>query len=282
MKLLAVLSLSLLFVGSSIAAEQTYGSGYEPKPPVPFPPAYKDYQILPNTISPNRRYAFIYPKRSRLYELQSYGLFLAALLPFNILSRVPTGSSNLAANARCYYAATWAKDSTTTVFIAGRRWGPDTVSVLQLRDGQVSKQSDLTSEVRQQVLPDFKESHAERYNEYIDFVFDSDDQFVQAADGEIIGERGWDLDGKGHVLIDCMCTTDPKDLDAHRWAVRFKGTWDIATAKFIRKEFTRIPPRPNQSMEPTAGRRDNHFCMTPTFNFAGERALASDGSSCSR
>ena len=32
MKLLAVLSLSLLFVGSSIAAEQTYGSGYEPKP----------------------------------------------------------------------------------------------------------------------------------------------------------------------------------------------------------------------------------------------------------
>jgi len=82
-------------------------------------------------------------------------------------------------------------------------------------------------------------------NEYIDFVFDSDDQFVQAADGEIIGERGWDLDGKGHVLIDCMCTTEPKDLDAHRWAVRFKATWDIATAKFIRKEFTRIPPRPN-------------------------------------
>jgi len=42
MKPLVVLSLSLLLIDTSIAAEQTYGSGYEPKPPVPFPAESKD------------------------------------------------------------------------------------------------------------------------------------------------------------------------------------------------------------------------------------------------
>jgi hypothetical protein len=245
MKPLVVLSLSLLLARSSIAAEQTYGSGYEPKPPVPFPAEFKDYQILPDTISPDEKLAFIYPKRSRLYEIEKYNLFLAALNPFRTLSKIPLGHSNLAQNARCYYAASWSKNSATTVFVAGSRWGPEKVWVVQLRDGNVAKQTDLTAAVRQQVLPDFKKSHAARYNDYYNFVFEDETE----------GTAGWKLDDEGHVMIDTTCTTDPKELDAHRWAVRFKGTWDIATAKFVEKSFTRIPPRPNQALQPTAGRR---------------------------
>jgi hypothetical protein len=48
-------------------------------------------------------------------------------------------------------------------------------------------------------------------------------------------------------MIDCTCTTDPKELDPRRWAVRFKGTWDVVRAKFIRKDFTRLQPRLNQA-----------------------------------
>jgi hypothetical protein len=94
------------------------------------------------------------------------------------------------------------------------------------------------------VLPDFKKSKAARYNEYYDFVFEDEDE----------NTAGWKLHENGHVLIDCTCTTDPKELDAHRWAVRFKGTWDIESGRFLQKDFTRIPPRPNPALEPTAGR----------------------------
>lgn len=100
--------------------------------------------------------------------------------------------------------------------------GPEKVWVLQLRDGNIAKETDLTAAVRQQVLPDFKKSHAARYNEYYDFVFDEEREDT----------AGWKLDDQGHVIIDTMCTTDPKELDAHRWAVCFKGNRDIATGEF--------------------------------------------------
>jgi hypothetical protein len=243
-----VFSVVLALVDSSFAVKQTYDSGFEPKPPIPFPAAYKDYQILPGTISPDQRYAFIYPKRSRLYELPKYGLFLAALEPFAVLSQIPIGHSNLAANAHGYYAATWTKNSSTAIFIAGSKWGPERVWVLPLRGGKVAKRIDLTAAVRQEVLPDFKKSHAERFNEYYDFIFDSEDRQT-VVESETLAERGWDLDDHGHVIIDCTCTTDPKELDPRRWVVQFKGTWGVVRAKFIRKAFTRIPLTPNRTIQ---------------------------------
>lgn len=178
----------MLLASSATAEEQTYGSGYEPKPPVPF--EFKDYQILPDAISPDRKSAFVYPKRSRLYELENYNLFLAALNPFRTPSKIPLGHSNLAQNARCYYAANWSTDSSTTVFVAGSRWGPEKVWVLQLRAGNVVKKTDLTAEVRQKVMPDYRKSRAERYNKYYDFVFTEQDE----------GASSWRLDHSRHVL----------------------------------------------------------------------------------
>jgi len=226
----------------TLSPPMAYDYDFEPPPPVPFPPAYQDYQILPGTISPNNRCAFIYPKRTRLYDLKKCDLFFASIEPFRILSRLPLGTSNLAGNVRCYYAATWSKDASTAVFIAGSRWGPEKVSVLQLHRGHVAQQTELTAVVRKQVLADFRKSHAERYNDHYNFVFDSEDRQT-AIDGDTIAERGWDLDDAGHVIIDCTCTTDPKLLDPHRWAVRFKGLWDIHSGRFLQREFARIPRR---------------------------------------
>jgi len=226
---------------ATLQPPMVYGRGFEPPPPVPFPPAYKDYQILPGSVSPGNRYVFIYPKRARLYELKKYGLFLASLAPFRILSRLPLGTSNLAGNARCYYAATWAKDASAAVFIAGSKWGPEKVSVVQLRHGKVTQQTELTAAVHKQVLADFKKSHAKRYNDYYDFIFDSEERQT-VVDGETLAERGWDLGDAGHVIIDCNCTTDPKQPAPHRWAVRFRGLWDIQSGRFFKKDFTRIPP----------------------------------------
>src|SRR5436309_6488 len=85
MRPLIAFGLLLAASASGFAVEQTYDGGFEPKPPSPFPAAYQDYQILPNTISPDHQYAFIYPKRSRLYELPDPVLYLAALEPFRVL-----------------------------------------------------------------------------------------------------------------------------------------------------------------------------------------------------
>jgi hypothetical protein len=272
MKRSVVISLSVVLLMRSVAAEETYGSGYEPKPPVPFPSTYKDYQILPGTISPDQRHAFVYPKRSVLFDIRNPRLFLAALDPFRILSHIPTSGTLLTANARGYYAANWSKDSSTAVFVAGSRWGPEKVWVLEFRDGKVASQTDVTAVVRQQVLPDYRKSHAERYNDYYDFVFDEDHEDTD----------GWKLDDAGQLIIDTVCTTDPKALDPHGWTAEFKGTWDISGAKFVQKSVARIPPRPNQTLERTADRSVILLSMTSTLNLEAELALVSGRSACSR
>jgi hypothetical protein len=124
-----------------------------------------------------------------LYEIPKYGLFLAALEPFAVLSQISLGHSNLAANAHGYYVANWAKDSSIAVFIAGGKWGPERVWVLPLHDGKGAKRIDLTAAVRQQVRPDFKKSQAQRYNEYNDFIFDSEDRQIVIY-SDTFAERG--------------------------------------------------------------------------------------------
>ena len=240
-------SLVAIMVAYGDTQSDLYSSNHEPQPPAPFPTAYKDYQILPGTISPNQQYALIYPKRSRLYELHNYGLFLAALKPFRILSRPPLGNSNLAENARCYFESNWANDSSAVVMIAGGRWGPERVSIVALHDGKVVKQSELTSEVRRLVQTDFQKSHANPYNDYYNFVMEQG----YTSNGKLVDvpkdstQQGWDLDGDGHVHVDCVCTTDPKNIEPHSWTVHFTGVWDIKAGHFQQKTFERVPFTPS-------------------------------------
>ena len=224
---------------------ELYSSNHEPPPPAPFPAVYKDYQILPGTISPNQHYALIYPKRSRLYELRHYGLFLAVLKPFGVLSQLPLGNSNLAENARCYFEASWAKDSSAVVMIAGSRWGPERVSVVAIHEGKVVKQTELTAEVRRLVQADFRKSRASRYNDYYDFVFTG--SYTSNDGPKYSTQQGWDLDGAGHVRIDCDCTTDPKNIDPHGWTVHLTGVWDIISSRFEQKKLVRVPFTPSSS-----------------------------------
>jgi hypothetical protein len=259
----------LLLTSGAFAAEQTYDSGFEPVPPSPFPAKFKDYQILPGTIAPDKRHALIYPKRSLLYQLADYGLYLAQLKPFRVVTQIPLEHSNLAGNAHGSYDVDWAKDSSAVVVVEGIKWGPDKVFLVPIRSGNAGKLVDLTAEVRKQLQPDFNAAHADRYNNVFDFIFDDETPGT------------WQIKD-GTVIIQCMCTTDPKGLEEHAWTATFKGIWDIAKARFLQHEVSRMPPRPNQALEPTAGRCDAplHFMKTPPLQTT--LAVASGGSAPSR
>ena len=241
-----IIWLTCAFVAYGDTQSELYSSNHEPSPPAPFPAAYKDYQILPGTISPDQQYALIYPKRSRLYKLRRSGLFLVALQPFRILSQLPLGNSNLTENARCYFESQWAENSSAVVMIAGSRWGPEKVSVVALRGGKVVKQTELTAKVHRLVRADFRKSHASPYNDYYDFVITG--STTTSNDGPKYSTlQGWEPDGAGYIRVDCDCTTDPKGIDPHGWTMHVTGLWDIQTSGFKRKEFVRVPFTPSAS-----------------------------------
>jgi hypothetical protein len=256
-----------LLIGASVVCAETvpekdgedkrtpaarYSDGEEPVLPQPLPAAYRDYQILPGTFSPNRDYALLYPKRSRIYNLNKFGLYLVTVRPFRVLSRLPLGHSNLCLNARCDYVCRWAANSSAVVMVAGSRWGAERVSAVSLSAGRVLHRAELTAPVRRFVRPDFLRSKAERYNEYYDFLF-SDDYFAGGRYTEIAWDAGWVPDKLGRVHVDCVCTNNPKIPEPKDWKVHFTGLWDLKRRKFVEQQFTRSPAPPaltTRSSEP--------------------------------
>jgi hypothetical protein len=221
------LSLTLAFVASCklAASDDSYRSGYEPPLPEPFPAAYKDYQILPGTVSPNGKLTLIYPKRSVLRDLDDSGLYLAQLKPFAIIIELPC--VNITWN-HGDYSSEWAKDGTALIFEELSKWGPDRVSLVPVQDGKAGKIVDLAAEVRNKMKPFFTKSHAARFNDDRDYIFDADHP-----------DR-WHP-GNGKVEIDCTCTTDPKSLEPKGWTATFEGTWDIVRGRFLDCKVRRLP-----------------------------------------
>jgi hypothetical protein len=226
-KVLFVFLVSALLVATRVKADESYRSGYEPPVPEAFPQAYKDYQILPGTISPDGKLALIYPKRSVLGtpdKLDGAGLYLAQLKPFAII--VELEYDNICFN-HGGYDSDWAKDGTAFVFEEMSKWGPDRVSLVPIQNGKAGKILDLTAEVRKKVKPYFSKAHEERYNDYYDYIFDADET-----------NRWHPINGK--VEIDVTCTTEPRPA-AKKWTAKFEGTWDIGKGRFLHFKVQNVP-----------------------------------------
>jgi hypothetical protein len=227
---------SLVMVGGRAIADPNtdYSNGVIPTPPCPFPEQFKDYQILPSSISPDGQYALIYPKRSVLYDLKEYSLYLVSLNPFRILTLIPLRWSNLAENAHGWFQVNWSKDSMAVVMIEGSKWGADKVYLTTIRNGNVGTITDLTEKITFEVDPDFTESKASRFNYCHDFLFyDSYDRTTE-----------WNFINNTQVQINIICTSDPVGEKERAWTVRFQGVWDISQGKFTSKKITPLPKAP--------------------------------------
>lgn len=190
------------------------------------PAAYQDYEIDFDSLSPDQHYAFIYPSEPPADDAAKTKNFLVALKPFRVVAEIPGDDNYFAHKNHAGFAVNWARNSSAVVVIEDSRWGPGTVYVLPIKNGQAGKIVDLTAEVTKLVEPDLKKALAEPYNENYDFIFN--------------GDEGWTIDDKGQVEIDANCATNPKNLPGIKsWEGNLKGLWDIAQGRFVQQKYTR-------------------------------------------
>lgn len=215
---------------------ESYRMGVEPPLPEPFPAAYKDYQILPRTMSPDGRLALIYPKYAALGDVTADpNVCLAHLKPFKILTEFPCDPI---CGGFFGYRAGWAGDGTALIFEHLVKWGEDQILLLPIQDGKVGKIVDLTAEVRKHVQPYFVKANNQRYNDSYDYIFDDDD-----------GDGLWHPEN-GRVDVHTTCTTNPKRMiSPGGWTAVFEGTWDIAKEQFLGVKIEQLqdpPPIPEE------------------------------------
>ena len=200
-----------------------------------------NYLIARNTISPNKKFAVLYPKFDVCVGQADEDLknhcknYLVALQPFRILGELGTRWPHFEHKNHGGMSAMWSKDSSIALITLENRWGPGDVFLYELRNGGLGRSTNLLGQIHQLLLPDFRKSGASRYNKYQDFVFGP----VTQSDGNEFPP--FQLEGSSRIRINVMATTDPKNLPFQRvWEGRFEGVWDISQGKFTSQKIKRL------------------------------------------
>ena len=198
------------------------------------PDAYaKDCLVAANTISPDKKFAVIYPtlESEEAAENENHPERIkdcvVALQPFTVLGQLQTKYPYFQNQNHGGISAEWSADSSVALITLDGKWGPHDVFLLEFRDGKVARTTNVLAKAHDLLLPDYRKSKAEPYNDNFDFIFD--------------GEEGpvFKLDGANRVIINGNATTDPKGISKHRWSAQLKAVWNIAQAKLTAQKITR-------------------------------------------
>jgi hypothetical protein len=198
------------------------------------PGAYaKNYLIAHSTISPDKKFAVIYPTLESEEAAEDANHperiedYIVALQPFTVLGELQTKYPYFQNQNHGGISADWSNDNSVALITLDGKWGPHDVFLLEFRDAKLARTTNVLAKAHDLLLPDYRKSKAEPYNDNFDFIFDDEDGPV------------FKLDGANRVIIDGDATTDPKGISEHRWSAQLKALWNIAQAKFTEQEIIR-------------------------------------------
>ena len=230
--LIAILACAIACSLSGFAADEESESAGEDSS-TGLPEQYANYLIAGSTISPDKKIAVIYPtlaseeaaedadQPERIKDL------IVALQPFALVGELQTKFPYFQNESHGGISAEWSNDSSVALVTLDGKWGPHDAFLLEFRDGKLARTTNILTKTHDLLLPDYRKSKAEPYNDVFDFVFDGEDGPV------------FKLDGSRSVVIDGNAVTDPKGLSDHRWSAHLKAVWDISQGKFASEKITR-------------------------------------------
>jgi tetratricopeptide (TPR) repeat protein/sugar lactone lactonase YvrE len=181
----------------------------------------KDYLIAHSTMSPDKKFAVIYPNEAMAESASEKELknYLVALQPFAILKPLDTKRPYFEHESHGGLSAEWSDDSSVGLITLDSKWGPGDVLLVEFHNGKLSRMTNISRKARDLLVPNWRKAKAERYNEYNDFVFIEDASFK--------------LDGTSRVLIEAEADTTPNDLglSERAWRGYIAAIWDIPQAR---------------------------------------------------
>jgi len=199
----------------------------------------KGYLVASSTTSPNKKLALIYPtleaeeaadNANHPEQIKDY---IVALQPFAILGELQTKYPYFQNESHGGISAEWSDDSSVALVTLDGKWGPHDVFLLEFHDASLTRTTNVLAKAHDLLLPSYRKSKAEPYNDNFDFIFDDEDGAV------------FKLDGTNRVVIDGDAVTDPKGLSRRSWRAHLKASWNIPQAKFTSQRIMRTTAKEN-------------------------------------
>lgn len=204
------------------------------------PDAYaKNYLTAASTISPDKKFAVIYPTLAAEEAAEDANHperikdYVVGLQPFAILGELQTKYPYFQNQNHGGIRTEWSDDSLVALITLDGKWGPHDVFLLEFRDGKLARATNILAKAHDLLLPDYRKSKAEPYNDNFDFIFDDEEGSV------------FKLDGANRVVIEGDAVTDPKGISDHRWSAQLKAIWSVSQAKFTSQKITRTTAKQN-------------------------------------
>ena len=188
----------------------------------------KNYLVAQDTMSPDKKFAVIYPTVDFSESKEAKDL-LVALDPFSVLEALPTEEPYFQNKSHGWISAQWSEDDNVALIKLESKWGPGDVFVVEMAGGKVKRTTNVLQKLTQLLLPKFRAATPKReaYNDYYQFIFEPGDDYEPCT-----------LGGNKTVELNLSATNDPKSISDRPWKVRVKAEWDIAAAKFTSQKIT--------------------------------------------
>jgi hypothetical protein len=219
--IVVIATLMSIFLWSSAAEQEEEDSA------AGLPAKYaKDYLVSSSTLSPDKNFAVIYPTKGN-EEFPVGANYVVSLKPFAILGKLDAKFPYFKNENHGGLSSQWADDSSAALITLDSKWGPGDIFLVEFKDGKLARRTNLLRKMHDLLLADFKTAKAAPYNDYYDFIFESEDEPVCKFDG-------------AKIDINALATTDPKGAaDGRVWEGRLVAVWDIAQAQFVSQKITR-------------------------------------------
>jgi hypothetical protein len=209
----------------------------------------KDYLISRNTISPDKKFAVIYPTMeaeeaaNEANHPERVKKYLVGLQPFAVIKPLDTKWPYFQNESHGGLSAEWSTDNSVALVTLGGKWGPRDVFLVEFHDGKLSRITNVALKAHDLLLPNYRKAKAKRYNDLFDFVFVEDASFKQGTSG---------------VVIDAWAETSPNRMNEdlgpsdRAWRGHVEAVWDIPQAKFTSNNVSgRLRKRSKISSEKT-------------------------------
>ena len=184
----------------------------------------RGYLLRDEDTSPDKRFGVIYAD-AEVTDPAKARNFLVALDPFRILAENKGFAYFKEPGDPRAIAIEWTENTSAALVMVGEKWGTISATLFELKDGRVTRRTDLMAEVTKLLAAKFPKGKVKPYNDHLLFRIDGEDQWDFGKDGK-------------QVEIHVSANTAPNLSPGLQWAGTLKGFWSVPEAKWLQQTTT--------------------------------------------
>ncbi len=222
----ALIFFATLFLASIVIVRAQEESASPTAEEKSYPEVPKEYEVGKETLSPDGRFALLYPVRNEESDEASVPNVLVRLKPYAVLQEIDIGNGVGWIGSRGAPAAKWNGNNFVAVW-RKMKWGDEYLVIYEIENDKVKRVEKPWPEIVKYFDHDFHGRFLKKYPKESDtYTFVSDDPH----------EKNFEF--KDHkLLLKIFADNKPNLAAGPHWTAELHAVWDLDTAKFDKVDF---------------------------------------------